>query len=236
MLFTHGEKSEAKNKAMICKEEYFHEVEDFVVSNDNRKPKSDDQPPKTEDIAPETEDHTPDCDDQIPDSDEKPLEKEGEDQTPDSDDQMPENDYQTTEKNRFYCNLCDTTYSDKSILKNHLLLTHTLTQWLPDNHPSISGASANSLMPMPYGMSSQKEIMPNNCVIPIENPFLCIICFKSFSEKIKLTLHINSVHNAAMNYERLQCIYCNVSFTEEKNLNTHVAEVHERKNLDAKIL
>ena len=79
MLFTHGEKSEAKNKAMICKEEYFHEVEDFVVSNDNRKPKSDDQPPKTEDIAPETEDHTPDCDDQIPDSDEKPLKKESED-------------------------------------------------------------------------------------------------------------------------------------------------------------
>ena len=127
MLFTHGEKSEAKNKAMICKEEYFHEVEDFVVSNDNRKPKSDDQPPKTEDIAPETEDHTPDCDDQIPDSDEKPLEKESEDQTPDSDDQTPEgkqicngnvktpeSDDRTTEKNKFSCHLCDETYSDKS--------------------------------------------------------------------------------------------------------------------------
>ena len=37
LLLTHGEKSEAKNKAMICKEEYFHEVEDFVISNDNGK-------------------------------------------------------------------------------------------------------------------------------------------------------------------------------------------------------
>ena len=52
LLLTRGEKSEAKNKAMICKEEYFHEVEDFIVSNDNQKPKSDDQPPNTEDIAP----------------------------------------------------------------------------------------------------------------------------------------------------------------------------------------
>ena len=73
-LSTHGEKSESKNEAMICKEEYFHEVEDFVISNDNGKygkPKSDDQPPKTEDIAPVTEDHTPDCDNQIPESDYK---------------------------------------------------------------------------------------------------------------------------------------------------------------------
>ena len=92
LLSTHGEKSESKNEATICKEECFHEVEDFVISNDNGKygkPKSDDQPPKTEDIAPKTEDNTPDYDDQTPESDDK---------APESDDKTPEKDKQTLKR------------------------------------------------------------------------------------------------------------------------------------------
>ena len=88
LLLTHGE---AKNKAMIFKEEYFHEVKDFVVSNDNGKLNSDDQPPKTVYIAPKTQDIAPETEDDTPDYD---------DQTPESDDKTPENDKQTLKRKK----------------------------------------------------------------------------------------------------------------------------------------
>ena len=51
---------------------------------------------------------------------------------------------------------------------------------------------------------NHKEIMSNKFVTKVENnQFLCIIYFKSFPEKLKLTSHtlhcIKSVHNEALN-------------------------------------
>ena len=86
------------------------------------------------------------------------------------------------------------------------------------------------------------------------NPYLCIICFKSFPEKLKLSLHTTSVHlnhlnnhvtevhdRKSLNAKTIE-LNANVvnqnldSKIDKSNLSTHIAEVHERKNLDEKTI
>ena len=64
------------------------------------------------------------------------------------------------------------------------------------------------------------------------NPFLCIICFKSFPEKLKLTLHTKSVHNVLINQKTKktvkQCTICSRTF-HKNSLRRHIQSVHKLK-------
>ena len=75
--------------------------------------------------------------------------------------------------------------------------------------------------------------MSNSFVNEVEtNPFLCIICFKSFPEKLKLSLHTTSFHNAVMNHKTnktgKQCSICSRTF-HKNSLRRHIQSVHKLK-------
>ena len=96
-------------------------------------------------------------------------------------------------------------------------------------------------------VSSLEEIMSNSFANEVvTNPFLCIICFKSFPEKLKLTSHtlhcIKSVHNEALNpvsheNDQIQTVCEDVDDITSQNkmnckddahFNSPKASIHER--------
>ena len=65
-----------------------------------------------------------------------------------------------------------------------------------------------------------------NCVHNnVEGKLLsCNICTKSFQTKMKLNIHIKTIHGSQKHYK---CESCNKLFSQAYNLKKHIEKVHE---------
>ena len=59
-----------------------------------------------------------------------------------------------------------------------------------------------------------------------EKSFKCSICDSTFSKKLDVNRHIDSVHEGKRPYK---CSFCNISFGIKQNLTRHITSVHEKK-------
>ena len=59
-----------------------------------------------------------------------------------------------------------------------------------------------------------------------EESFKCSKCNSTFSKKLDVNRHIDSVHEGKRPYK---CSFCNISFGIKQNLTRHITSVHEKK-------
>ena len=56
-----------------------------------------------------------------------------------------------------------------------------------------------------------------------EKDIICLICHKTFVEKLDLRLHVRNVHHKIKNH---QCLICEQKFYSTGHLNVHVRQKH----------
>ena len=80
----------------------------------------------------------------------------------------------------------------------------------------------------------EQDYSPNNSVHEKKN-FRCPFCFKNFSCKDELNIHLSEVHEKKeIEKNKLQCPLCPTKFIFKGELNRHLSKVHEGKKLPIK--
>ena len=68
----------------------------------------------------------------------------------------------------------------------------------------------------------------------INEKYGCDSCGKSFSDKNKMTRHIENTHDAIkskkLDYNTHKCVYCGYSFTTSNFLKIHIQDHHKGPN------
>ena len=150
---------------------------------------------------------------------------------------------------KFKCETCQKYFNHEKILQNHMKISHKakpksdklyIQKSVSENHIDIlrktnknfqkdkmeneelSEHEIDDYDPLSFDekfeVTNLKEIQPNKNL-------KCHLCYKNFSGKSHLKLHIKTVHEGQKNF---QCQHCDRKFSQSYNLTNHIQVIHNK--------
>ena len=128
-------------------------------------------------------------------------------------------------KKPFKCNICDASFSKNGNLKIHVTSVHKIhVTLLHEGKKPFKCNICDARFITKQGMEKHIDSFHEG-----KKPFRCNICDASFAVKRNMKEHIDSVHEGRKSFK---CNVCETSFTHQSNLNKHISSIHEGKKFD----
>ena len=143
-------------------------------------------------------------------------------------DLMEETSINDKDKNRFKCEACNETFSEKVQIIQHVLKVHE------EKMPELNKLYKCHICDLSFGYEQSLALHRCNLNRPknsdqkeVDKPFKCEVCSAGFMLVGSLNMHSKLVHGVK---NMFICKLCNVDFKFEKTLNKHHEVVHEGRS------
>ena len=117
------------------------------------------------------------------------------------------------ERKKFFCEICNSSFSRKDILKRHIKSIHEKVEYFCTHCSYVTNRKDHLKRHL-------NEVHLNL------RPHECEYCNQKFNQSGTLQRHINSIHRKDKTFT---CQYCNSSFKRKDTLQRHIKCVHENK-------